>query len=303
MSFLRKIRRLIIDSFGFSKTETNGFMILILIVFLTAILPRIYFRNYETKSKPVSNQTLEQWAAEMRVSIKKKERKPFYSQPKLMTQSNFDPNEASVEVMNSGGLPKYLAERIVKYRQKGGSFKEANDLKKMYGMTDSIYSIIQNFVIIVEIEEKQKFRDEVIKKPRAWESEVEVSIELNSATKEEFQRIRGIGSVLSERITQYRNLLGGFYSTDQLKEVYGLKEEVIEQIIQQSIFDGGVNQITINTDSIKKLIGHPYIDYNLARAVINYRRVHGVYKSIDQLLEIKMMNDSLYQKLSPYLSL
>lgn len=303
MSFLRKIRRLIIDSFGFSKTEANGFLVLIVIVFLVAIVPRVYLRNYEKRSTPMNDQTLEQWATEMSASIQKRESEPRYSKAQLMTQSDFDPNQASVGVMKRGGLPKYLAERIVKYRQNGGSFEEVDDLKKMYGMTDSIYSRVENFVIIPKVEDNPEFKNETKKTASVWESEVEVSIQLNSATKEEFQRIRGIGPVLSERITKYRDLLGGFYSTDQLKEVYGLKEEVIEQVIRQSVFDGRVSHITVNTDSIKILAKHPYIDYNLARAIINYRQVHGAYKSTDQLLEIKVMNDSLYKKLSPYLSL
>ena len=305
MGFLRKVRRLIIDSFGFSKTEANGFLMLFLIVFLVAIVPRLYFKNYEATPGSMSNQTLDEWAAEMSASIKKKTSKSSYSNPKIIvTQSEFDPNRASVAAMKDGGLPKYLAERIVKYREKGGIFREVTDLKKMYGMTDSIYSGVQNFVTISQAEEKQKsaYRDEA-KTADIREAVVDVSIDLNSATKEKFQHIRGIGSVLSERITKYRDLLGGFYSTDQLKEVYGLKEDVIERIIQQAVFDREVSQRTINTDSIKLLTAHPYINYNLARAIINYRQVHGPYTSIDQLLEIKVMNDSLYQKLSPYLSL
>ena len=78
---------------------------------------------------------------------------------------------------------------------------------------------------------------------------------------------------------------------------------MIQKITEFADFDIEVEGITVNTDSIKSLAKHPYINYNLARAIINYRQVHGAYESLDELLEIKVMNDSLYQKLSPYLSL
>lgn len=127
-------------------------------------------------------------------------------------------------------------------------------------------------------------------------------ININAATADEWQKIKGIGPVLSERIIGYKNILGGFSSVDQLKEVYGLKPEILEVLEEITEVDDSIKLLNINTDSLKYLYSHPYIDYKLAKSIINYRKVHGDYDQPDQLLDLKLMSDSLYQKLYPYIS-
>ncbi|WP_258102567.1 helix-hairpin-helix domain-containing protein [Marinoscillum sp. MHG1-6] len=130
------------------------------------------------------------------------------------------------------------------------------------------------------------------------------SFDLNVATSEELMRIKGVGPVLSERIVKYRNRLGGFNQPDQLYEVYGLKHEVADSIKKWTYIRGKVTPtIPLNADSIKHIMTHPYINYSLAKHIFNYRKVHGRYKDIEELLSLKLMTDSLYQKLYPYLSL
>lgn len=304
MLFVQKIRRLVIDSLGFSKTEANGFLILLAIVFLIAIVPRVYFQTYSQElayNKP--SQSLEEWATEMNGSISKK--KPVTpTKVKLLPQEYFDPNKTSTDGMILGGLPAFLAKRIVKYRNKGGYFRKVGDLKNIYGMTDSLFFHVKAFVKLPEIAMKTEWEMDTSSYNRGWVNKKVVSLlHMSTTTAKELQGVRGVGPVLSERIIKYRDLLGGYYSADQLKEVWGLTEEVIEEIIDLANFDAKVKSIIVNTDSIKLLAKHPYISYNLARAIVNYRHIHGAYKSLDELLEIKVMNDSLYQKLSPYLSL
>ena len=50
-------------------------------------------------------------------------------------------------------------------------------------------------------------------------------VELNSADTTALKKVPGIGSVFAKRIIKYRELLGGFYSVEQLGEVYGIDEE------------------------------------------------------------------------------
>ena len=72
----------------------------------------------------------------------------------------------------------------------------------------------------------------------AYERKVITQFEINAADTLNFRTLKGIGEVLSSRIVKYRKLLGGFYSTHQLTEVYGVEPETvntnIEYILEQN---------------------------------------------------------------------
>ena len=127
-------------------------------------------------------------------------------------------------------------------------------------------------------------------------------ININQASEELLQTINGIGPTLSKRIIKYRDLVGGFHDTLQFYEVYGLPIEVVEKLSKVAALSDSLSRININTDSLKHLYKHPYIDYRLAKMIVNYRHVHGDYQQPTDLLLLKTMSDSIYQKLYPYIS-
>ncbi|MFT4785837.1 MAG: competence protein ComEA, partial [Cellvibrionaceae bacterium] len=130
-----------------------------------------------------------------------------------------------------------------------------------------------------------------------------IKIDLNEASAQELTKIYGIGKRLSERIIKYRGALGGYYSEKQLFQIYNLEDSVIYKISESFVIDStNIKTLSINGDSINQLARHPYINYNLARAIINYRINHGDYVSISDLKQVKIMNDSIFELLLPYLS-
>ncbi len=58
-------------------------------------------------------------------------------------------------------------------------------------------------------------------------------IDLNKATKEELQKVSGIGEALSKRIIAYRVKLGGFTADSQLHHVYGLEYQVVQRTLNE----------------------------------------------------------------------
>ncbi len=295
---MMRIRKLIIDAFGFSKTETNGFLILIAIVICSAILPRIYFaRNHPVPSE--NQEAFSLWAEEIERSIKKRKQIP----KEILKPSEFNPNTDNYDKLVRAGVPSLQAKRLISYRNKGGLFRAKEDLKKLYGLTDSVYARLEPHILIT-LQERMKPDDPKINDPVAREFIPVIQFDLNEATADELQKIRGIGPVLSERIVKYRDMLGGFHDFTQLNEVYGLKPDVVGKIVEQATLNGSIEKLTLNqTDSLKQLAKHPYINYNLARAILNYRKVHGDYSDLSELKNIKVLDDSLYHKLAPYLSL
>ncbi len=223
---------------------------------------------------------------------------------KSLVLFRFDPNTASAQQFYQLGFPSYIGDRIINYRNKGGSFSIKADLKKIYGIDTNHVNRLWPYIDLPLTRETktttthqppQKLSN--IAKPSA------IKQDINKATADSLQRIRGIGPVLSMRIVKYRESLGGFIHLNQLHEVYGLNEVVISKIEEKYKADSlTIKRLPINTDNVKLLAKHPYIPYNLARVVVAYRHQHGDYTTPHELKNIKIMTDSIFQKISPYLS-
>jgi len=118
-----------------------------------------------------------------------------------------------------------------------------------------------------------------------------------------FIALPGIGSKLAERIVKFREKLGGFCTAAQVAEVYGLSDSVFAKINSKLQCNPAlVKQININTVSFEELKAHPYIKYQLANAVIQYRNQHGSFQSTEDLKQIVLMTDEVFNKIAPYLT-
>jgi competence ComEA-like helix-hairpin-helix protein len=128
-----------------------------------------------------------------------------------------------------------------------------------------------------------------------------MTIDINKADSSDFEKLNGIGSVLAKRIVKFRSALGGFVSSEQLKEVYGLSEETYDGIKHQLVVKKGTAQkINVNADNYKDLSKHPYLRSS-AKAIIAYRKKNGDFKAVGDLKKIESITDSTYRKMEPYL--
>jgi competence protein ComEA len=123
---------------------------------------------------------------------------------------------------------------------------------------------------------------------------------LNSADSSLLISIPGIGPALSARIIKYRNKLGGFSSPKQLYEVWGLDSSLVKQLIPFCNLDSGIKKMDLNKVTLEELKTHPYISFNLARLIVNYRKSHGAYRSVEDLRLLDLVDADLYAKLAPY---
>ena len=131
-----------------------------------------------------------------------------------------------------------------------------------------------------------------------------IYINMNTADTNQWKSLKGIGSKRANRIVKYRRLLGGFVSKNQLSEIYGLNDSLVEEIKPKLMLDSlKLNKININDASKKELATHPYISWNLANAILNYKVQHGEYDSLPKIKQIHLVNDDLYRKIVPYISL
>jgi len=153
---------------------------------------------------------------------------------------SFNPNTASYDTLISLGLSQKEAATLISYREKGGRFRRPADLKKVYGL-DSLKAE----KLIPYIESKE---DTIKKKKVVSFNKSRPVIDINNCDSAMLVTLPGIGPVLSGRIIRYRHLLGGFARVEQLKEVYGLKEETYDIIASRLTADSTfIERIDVNT--------------------------------------------------------
>lgn len=220
----------------------------------------------------------------------------------------FNPNTVTKTELISFGLSQGQTNNFLNYLKAGGRFHSKEDLKKLYFMTEDIYKQMSPYINIPQQAITQTPKQEIIKENRYSQTQVKTKpfliLDLNQVDTLDLQAIRGIGPSYSKRIVKYRTLLGGYVKMEQLKEVYGMTDTLYQKIIPHlKIENSEPKKLNINTSTIKELSSHPYIDFHLAKAIINLRYDIKIYTSIDQIKQIHLLDQSTYEKLLPYLEL
>lgn len=128
------------------------------------------------------------------------------------------------------------------------------------------------------------------------------TISLNANDTSEWKKIPGIGSGYAKRIVKYQDLLGGFASVNQLKEVYGFNNELFEQVKPFVKEDAHIKKLSVNQFSLDQLRTHPYLNYKQAKAIVDLRQRRGKINSIKTLQMLDEFSESDIQRLTPYLS-
>ena len=127
-------------------------------------------------------------------------------------------------------------------------------------------------------------------------------IELNEADTLTLKKIPGIGSTFARRIVSYRELLGGFYTVEQLAEVYGIDEERYNALHTWFKVDTTcIQPLRVNQLSFKELLRHPYLNTSQVRQIERLRR-KAPLQSWNDLILLEEFSAIDRQRLRPYLS-
>lgn len=291
--------------FNLTKGERNASIILIVLIVLTAVYPLVDASFVKPQQADFSDfrryaESLSKDSAAIEDTTESTSNEKTYSTRHEPKKFRFDPNTATIEELQSLGFRKYIAERIAKYRKAGGKFKQKDDLSKIYGIDQGLVKSLWN-----EIDLPENHVGEV----REWEREIKQSpkpsvIDINTADTTVLIALPGIGAKLAKRIVDFRTKLGGFYSLEQLKEVYGLKPETIDILMPKLVLDlSAIRLLDLNKASFEELEKHPYVSRNLATAIVSYRHQHGDYKSLEDIRKIVLLDDVTYKKLINYIKL
>jgi DNA uptake protein ComE-like DNA-binding protein len=127
-------------------------------------------------------------------------------------------------------------------------------------------------------------------------------IELNTADTLELRGLPSIGPWLARKIVEYRDRLGGFYSSDQLLEIYRLTPGKLDTIAPFLVIDTSmVRRIDINKIQLEELLNHPYLSRSQAKGLLAYRQKHGAFVSISQIRKCLLIDEKTFEKVRDYM--
>jgi len=213
----------------------------------------------------------------------------------------FDPNTISLADWQRLGLNERTGKTILKYVSKGGKFYKSEDLQKIWGMPEGFYERVKDYVKITSVARNYHTYEN---KPFVREERKPIVININEADTTAFIALPGIGSKLSARIISFREKLGGFYSIEQIGETWGLPDSTFQKLKSRFQISGeNVRKINLNTATKDELKAHPYIRWNLANAIVEYRSQHGNFKNLDELKNIVLVDEPTFEKITHYLNL
>ncbi|MEM8586385.1 MAG: helix-hairpin-helix domain-containing protein, partial [Bacteroidota bacterium] len=211
----------------------------------------------------------------------------------------FDPNTVSADQLQQLGLNAGQARAWIRYRNSGARFDKAEDIARLRALDqediDRLQPLIrfESAVAIADASTNENTAPQTYSSTssigQSYESAVSINLDVNEASAEDWQRLRGIGPYWAGRIIRFRDALGGFVSIDQIGDTYGLPDSTFQAIRAQLTLNRPADQLSINTATEEELKRHPYINARQARALIAYREQHGYFSGPESLTDVRLL--------------
>ena len=306
------------DYFSFTRKERAGIISVLSVILLLVVAPAIF--PYLTKKKEIPNhQSFEQEIAQLSIDSSAKSGyknfdNGYYNDYSIADKKEatlkaevffFDPNTASKNDWIKLGVREKTAETIQKYISKGGKFYKAEDIKKIWGLRPTDVERLLPYVSIKETKkEYPAYEKKEYPQSNSYTKRTIQNVDINLADTTGYIALPGIGSKLSQRIIAFREKLGGFYSVDQVSETYFLPDSTFQKIKPYLVVNSNsIKKININLASVDEMKAHPYLKYNLANAIVQYRKLHGNFNEIEGIKKIMLITDDIFVKIAPYLTI
>lgn len=319
--------------FGFSRAETRGFVLLLVVALAIAVAPGL-LRPADPAYLPAADQRqLDAWSRDLsarldsgraardrayaarypaRPAAGRASRYPAVPQVRL---APFDPNALTAEGWEARGVPHFVAGRIVNYGQKAGGFRAKSQVQRIYGLPDSVYRRLAPFMQLPD-ELPGRGASYAASRPAFGEGTAGVPgrfarkpahlqpFDLNLADTTQLMQIKGIGRSRAKWIVKHREELGGYLAENQLAEVFVLRDapDLVDSLRKYTFVAPGFvpRPVHVNSASFDELWAHPYVGKPLARLIVAYRKQHGPFATPDDLRQLKLLKEENFVKLRPY---
>lgn len=301
------------DFFRFSSTQRMTMLVLFVLLLLLIVIDFFYFRtdvrtsdlvlvdeNYSKQTDLLSQSIHKDKVNRNRLKYDSKsyvgnqDRK----EPVKIERFLFDPNKLDSASFIRLGLLPWQAHNVMRYRQKGGRFRKAEDFSRIYGLSSTLFASLRPYIVIPS---NSLTKDET-EKIENQKKEVSTRIELNKLDTLSLQKI--MKPVVARQIVYYGETLGGYVSSEQLYEaIPWANKHYVEYLRSRMIVDSSqVRRINVNRASVEQMCRHPYISYRQAQSIFEYRRNHGHVSSLDDLRKLPDLTTEFWQRTAVYLT-
>ncbi|MFC1745622.1 helix-hairpin-helix domain-containing protein, partial [Candidatus Riflebacteria bacterium] len=241
------------------------------------------------------------------------------------------------ELSSIRGIGNKSAQRIIDYREKHGPFKSIRDLIKVRGFGAKSFAKIESKIWVSQISAKKQEKPDLknekntIKPKEKEEEKAKVeskpgTVDINTADVSGLSSIRGIGKKSAQRIIDYRKKYGPFKNVKDLIKVKGFggksfakieskirvgqvsskKQEKVSEILASSPakkketeqkVERKPGTVDINTANAIGLSSVRGIGKRGAKRIIAYRKKHGLFKTIEDLMKVKGFGPKSFKKI------
>jgi DNA uptake protein ComE-like DNA-binding protein len=270
--------------FVFTKKQRNGIFLWLAIII--AVQCFSFFNDFSSEEIPVNQKQLALFEKEMdslrTVEIENRKPKIYPFNPNFITDyKGYTLGMTSIEI-----------NRLLQFRKQDKWVNSVKQFQQVTKVSDSLLDKISPFFKFPEWVTNPKpktYTKYTTKSDSDTPKTFQQKIDLNIATANQLQKVRGIGEAYSNRIVKYRDKQNGFIADVQLQEVYGLKPEVITRITNEFTVKTpkAIDKVSVNKATRDQLVNIPYIDYEVAHQIIEQRVLRDGFHSIEELTKVK----------------
>lgn len=226
----------------------------------------------------------------------KPKRDTLYSQKPTHKDISYAPfriDTASAAYLTTLGFSARQASLIVRYGEIIGGYRSIDEFRECYAVSDEMAAALEPYIIFTA-------SDTLSVAANAAEPRI---VDINTADSAALVSLSGIGAKSAVHILRYRELCGGFYSVEQLRELDVVSDENFLRFSPLVWCDSTkIVKIDINRASAEQLAKHPYISNRMLRRIVNHRELSGGWRSIDDMVDSGIFTDEEAARLEPYLS-
>ena len=213
------------------------------------------------------------------------------TEPKYELKVELEPfslDTVSTSYLTLLGFSTKQAELVLRYRDMIGGYRTFEKFDECYAVDSVMAERLRPYIIFPKIEVKEEAKN--------------LPININRADSATLCMVRGIGPKSAQQIVRYRELLGGYYSVEQISELSVVTAENFEHILPQIYCDSAeIKKININFAASNELKTHPYLSSRMLKQIINTRVLKGGWSTIQEMIDDNIFTSEEAMRIAPYL--